>query len=147
MTDTLSLTITTPLETVLREESIVSLRAEDASGDFGIRPGHADFLTVIGAGVMRWRRKNEPWRFCALRGGIFYVAGGTAVNVTCREALLSERLAGLEEKIREARAAQVDSMRRARMHDTRLHARAIRYLMSQITEGGDMFGLDTEAEP
>ena len=47
MNDLISLSITTPLEIVLSETGIASLRGEDASGGFGILPGHADFLTVI----------------------------------------------------------------------------------------------------
>ena len=98
--ETLKLTVTTPLQIILQEDAVISLRAEDASGDFGIRPGHTDFLTVIDAGVMRWRTAEAPWRYCALRGGIFSVTGGSEVRIACREAIVSEDLASLQRAIR-----------------------------------------------
>ncbi|MEZ5703223.1 MAG: hypothetical protein R3E42_16590 [Burkholderiaceae bacterium] len=43
---------------------VTSVRAEDASGGFGLWPGHADFLTVLGGGVEleRPRRPLAPLR-------------------------------------------------------------------------------------
>ncbi|MFD2855265.1 hypothetical protein ACFSZS_11465 [Seohaeicola zhoushanensis] len=53
---------------MLDETGILSLRGEDASGGFGILPGHADYVTVIDAGVLRWRGESGPWRYCVVRG-------------------------------------------------------------------------------
>jgi F-type H+-transporting ATPase subunit epsilon len=39
------LRIITPLSIIIDTNSVLSLRAEDGSGGFGIMPGHADFLT------------------------------------------------------------------------------------------------------
>ena len=142
----LRLTLTTPLQIILQEEGLASLRAEDASGGFGILPGHADFLTVIDSGVMRWRRKTGPWHFCALRGGIFTVTGGSDVRVACREAILSDDLPSLEARIAAARADALDASRRASTQGTKLHARAIRYLMRELSAGGDTMGLGPETE-
>ncbi len=41
------LRITTPLAVVIDEDAVLALRAEDASGSFGIQPLHADFLTSL----------------------------------------------------------------------------------------------------
>ncbi|TPE53920.1 F0F1 ATP synthase subunit epsilon [Amaricoccus solimangrovi] len=142
MSGALALTVTTPLRIVLEERAIASLRAEDATGDFGILPGHADFLTVIEAGVLRWRGAAGPWRYCALRGGIFAVTGGAEVRVACREAIVSDDLASLRSRVAAARAEALDASRRARSEGTRLHARAIRQLMRELASGGDTLGLD-----
>ena len=48
------LRITTPLAVVIEEEGVLALRAEDATGGFGILPGHADFLTSLSISVARW---------------------------------------------------------------------------------------------
>lgn len=144
MSGALSLKVTTPLEIVLSERGIASLRAEDASGDFGILPGHADFLTAIDAGVMRWRGTEGAWRFCALRGAIFRVSGGAAVEVACREAILGEDLAALQAKVAEAHAAEIDAARHERSEGTKLQARAIRHLMRQLM--GDQRGYALLAE-
>lgn len=140
----LALIVTTPLHIVLSEEDLASVRAEDESGDFGILPGHADFLTVIGAGVLRWRGAAGPWRYCALRGGVFTVTGGSEVRVACREAILSEDLTSLTAEVTRARAEARDAALRARSQHTRLQARAIRALMRELGEGGDTLGLEGE---
>lgn len=132
MTGTLSLTVTTPLQIAIRDDAVTSLRAEDASGDFGIRPGHADFLTVIDAGVMRWREAAGEWRFAALRGAILTVTEGRAVRIACREVVTGADLDGLRARVASVRAEALDASRRARAQDMRLHARAIRQMMRQV---------------
>jgi len=142
----LKLTVTTPLQIVLQEDAVISLRAEDASGDFGIRPGHTDFLTVIDAGVMRWRTAEGPWRYCALRGGIFSVTGGNEVRVACREAIISDNLASLRPRVAAARKEALDESRRARAQGVKLYAHAVRRLMHELAAGGDTLGLQPDAE-
>lgn len=146
MTHALRLTVTTPLQIVLQEEGVASVRAEDDSGDFGILPKHADFLTVIDAGVLRWRAVDGPWRYCALRGGIFTVTGGDAVNIACREAFLGADLAELQSHVATVRAEREEAARLARTQRTKLHARAIRHLMRQLSQGGNTYGLEPEDE-
>lgn len=63
MSGTLTLRVTTPLAVTLSESGVTSIRAEDASGGFGILPGHADFLTVLGASVLRWRGADKIWHY------------------------------------------------------------------------------------
>jgi F-type H+-transporting ATPase subunit epsilon len=146
MTEILKLTVTTPLQIILQADDVTSLRAEDASGDFGIRPGHTDFLTVIDAGVMRWRTAEGPWRYCALRGGIFSVTGGQDVRVACREAIVSDDLASLRPRVAAARKEALDESRRARAQGVKLYAHAVRRLMNELAAGGDTLGLQPDAE-
>ncbi|MEZ6002202.1 F0F1 ATP synthase subunit epsilon [Hyphomonas sp.] len=146
MTEGLKLTVTTPLQIILQEEAVASLRAEDASGDFGIKPGHTDFLTVIDAGVMRWRMTEGPWRYCALRGGIFSVTGGNEVRVACREAIVSDDLTSLRARVTTARKEALDESRRARAQGVKLYAHAVRRLMHELAAGGDTLGLQPDAD-
>ncbi|MDO5706513.1 MAG: F0F1 ATP synthase subunit epsilon [Paracoccus sp. (in: a-proteobacteria)] len=143
----LTLIIATPLHIAVQDDAVASLRAEDASGGFGILPGHADFLTVMDAGVLRWRGAGGSWRFAALRGAVLTVTDGQRVDIACREAILGEDLAGLQARVAATRAEQADAGRRARAQDAHLHARAIRRLMRQLAGGGDTLGLLNEAEP
>ena len=48
------LRIITPLSVVVDEE-IDTLRAEDASGSFGVLAGHAPFLTALTTSIVSWR--------------------------------------------------------------------------------------------
>ncbi|MWD26146.1 F0F1 ATP synthase subunit epsilon [Aquicoccus sp. SCR17] len=142
MSRVLSLSITTPLWTVLEDEAVASLRGEDASGGFGILPGHADFVTVIDAGVLRWRGPGGAWHYCAVRGGVFTVTGGSEVRVACRDAVTGDDLGRLQARVAQTRADRLDTARQRRSTATRLHALAIRRLMQGLARGEDALGLD-----
>ena len=49
------LLITDPTSVVADHSDIVSVRAEDASGSFGILDHHADLLTALTISVVQWR--------------------------------------------------------------------------------------------
>lgn len=135
----LALTIATPASVVVDALPIVSLRAEDESGAFGVRAGHADMVTLLSASVVRWTTPDDVQHFCAVDGGVLIVSHGTTVSVACREAVTGDALQRLEEQVRSVRAVQLDAMRRARVEQTRLHAQAVRqmlrYLRPQTTHG------------
>jgi F-type H+-transporting ATPase subunit epsilon len=133
------LTIATPARVVVDGLPIVSLRAEDESGAFGIRVGHADLVTLLSASVVRWTTVDGVEHYCAVDGGVLIVSHGTSVSLACREAVLGESLQRLEADVHTVRAAQIDAMRRARVEQTRLHVQAVRqmlrYLRPQATRG------------
>ncbi|WP_193727874.1 F0F1 ATP synthase subunit epsilon [Paraburkholderia franconis] len=135
----LALTIATPARVVVDGLPIVSLRAEDQSGAFGIRVGHADMVTLLSASVVRWTTPDGIEHYCAVDGGVLIVSHGMTVSVACREAVPGESLQRLEEEVRGVRAAQLDALRRARVEQTRLHAQAVRqmlrYLRPERTRG------------
>lgn len=133
---TLALRITTPMDLVLEAEGLAAVRGADASGGFGIWPGHAEFLTVMPASVLSWRAAGAPWRFAALRGGVLRVTGGARIEVACRAAVLGEDLAALEAEVARAEAARRDAARVARGAEIALHGRAIRALMRHLSAAG-----------
>jgi F-type H+-transporting ATPase subunit epsilon len=49
---------------------VASFVGADASGSFGILPGHARFLTVLDYGLARFRITGEPWRYLACPGAV-----------------------------------------------------------------------------
>ncbi|MDG0024399.1 F0F1 ATP synthase subunit epsilon [Trinickia sp. Y13] len=147
MNTTLRLTLATPSEMLVDSADIVALRAEDATGSFGILPGHADFLTVLAPCVLRWRTADGRRRYCAVSGGVLRVADGARVSIACREAELGEALDTLETQVRETRAARADAARKARVEQTRLNAHAIRQILKYLRPGpandaGRMDGVD-----
>ena len=60
------LTITTPLLVAVEEDGVAIVAAEDASGGFGIQPGHADFLTSLAVAVVSWRSRDDTRHYCAV---------------------------------------------------------------------------------
>lgn len=128
----LKLTIATPSRVWFDGVEIVSLRAEDASGSFGIRIGHADFVTQLTPSVVRWSGPDNMPRYCAVNGGVLLVLGGATVSIACREAIPGESLEGLEAIVRRRHADEDEAARRARVDQMRLHARAVRQMLRYL---------------
>lgn len=135
MTGALHLTITTPLEVAVDAPSVLSVRAEDESGAFGVLPGHTDLMTVLPASVLRWRGADGRTRYCGVRAGLLTVTDGTEVRVACREAVPGDDLAALERRIAALRTDQEDESRKARVEQMRLHANAVRQMMRLLRPG------------
>ncbi|MBP1847797.1 F-type H+-transporting ATPase subunit epsilon [Rhizobium petrolearium] len=135
MSDGLHLVITTPSAVLADAAGIRSLRAEDASGGFGILPGHADLLTVLPASVIRWRDLKGKMHFCAVSGGIVTVSGGSEVSIACRQGTLSDDLTKLEEDVKRMRSKLADVDRCSRVEQARMHANAVRQLMKYLRPG------------
>ncbi|MFO1126586.1 MAG: hypothetical protein U1E25_15800 [Methylocystis sp.] len=55
----LRLVIATPATLLVDVLTWRQFRAEDASGGFGVLPGHADFVTTLPACVLRWRTEAQ----------------------------------------------------------------------------------------
>jgi F-type H+-transporting ATPase subunit epsilon len=132
MTRSLHLIVTTPAKVLAEADNVVSVRAEDESGSFGILPGHADLLTVLTPSVVHWRGADGATSFCAVRGGVFAVSAGRDVAVACREGVVSDSLQDLEAKVHAVRAQQREDDRKARVEQVRAHAFAVRQLVRYL---------------
>ena len=53
-----------------RVENVVSFVGEDASGSFGIQPGHARFMTTLVFGLARFRCQGQDWCYLAMPGAV-----------------------------------------------------------------------------
>jgi F-type H+-transporting ATPase subunit epsilon len=142
---TLHLTITTPGQVLVDAAEIRALRAEDASGSFGILPGHTDLVTVLPASVVDWEDAAGQRHYCAQRGGVVSVTGGDRVSIACRQGTLGDDLTALATEVRRLRNAEQDIDRRARVEQMRLHAQAVRQLMRFLRPGQQLGGDDLAA--
>ena len=134
------LTITTPLLQVVEEDGVLVLSAEDASGGFGIQPGHAAFLTSLAVGVVSWRSRDEARHYCAVRGGVLTVSPGKPgtggeVAIATREAVLGDDLATLDATILSRFQADAEADREERVDAVRLQLDAIRQIVSHLQAG------------
>jgi F-type H+-transporting ATPase subunit epsilon len=132
MNKALHLTVTTPAQVLVAVDDVVAVRVEDQSGSFGVLPGHADILTVLVPSVVRWRVAGGVERFCAVRSGVFAVSEGRNVAVACREGVLGDSLDELEAKVHVVRARELESDRKVRVEQVRLHALAVRQLVRYL---------------
>lgn len=111
---------------------MLALRAEDATGSFGILPRHADFLTSLTISVVSWESGNGARHYCAVRRGVLSVAGGREITIATREAVPGDDLATLDEAVLSRFRSAIDAERSEHVESTRLHLNAIRQIMRRL---------------
>jgi F-type H+-transporting ATPase subunit epsilon len=126
------LRITTPLAVVVDEDGVLALRAEDASGSFGIQAGHADFLTSLAISVVGWKSGDGRRRYCAVRRGVLAVTAGQEIAIATREAVAGTNLATLDETVLSRFREDIETERVERVESTRLQLNAIRRMVGQL---------------
>jgi len=87
---TLDLEILVPDGVVLKSR-IRSLQAGDASGRFGLWPGHESFVTVLEPCIVVYRDETDHEQFAAVDGGVLVVEDNV-VSIACREAVVADKL-------------------------------------------------------
>ena len=102
---TLALEILVP-DAVVLTTRVTGVQAADATGRFGLRPGHEPFVTVLVPSLLVYTDEAGTERYAAVDGGAL-VLEGDRVSVVTREAVLSDRLEDLSE-----RAAAILDVRR-----------------------------------
>lgn len=129
------LLISDPTRLVADHADVVSVRAEDESGSFGILQGHADLLTVLTPSVVAWRHGDGRIGLCAVRRGVLTIRGGREVAIATRQAQLGDDLDELEHAVVARFRAEADAERIARVAATRLHMEAIRQIVRALQSG------------
>ncbi|HEX3994777.1 MAG TPA: F0F1 ATP synthase subunit epsilon [Acetobacteraceae bacterium] len=130
------LRITTPLAVVVDADDVRALRADDATGSFGILSGHADFLTSLTIGVVTWRGADDIAHYCAVRRGVLSVTGGQEIAIATREAVTGDDLATLDAMVLARFRADTETERAERVDSTRLQLNAIRRIVSHLRASG-----------
>ncbi|HTQ71081.1 MAG TPA: F0F1 ATP synthase subunit epsilon [Acidocella sp.] len=126
------LQITTPLAVLVEADDVRALRAEDATGSFGILPGHADFMTSLAISVVGWRQAEGAARYCAVRGGILTVTGGRDIAIATREGVVGDDFATLDANVLAQFRSAIDTEREEHAEQTRLQLNAIRRIMLHL---------------
>ena len=125
----MKLTVTSLSGSALVEDDIVSLRAGDASGWFGIRSGHADLLTVLDVGVVSWLHATGHERHCAVRRGVLRVSQGRLIDIASREAIVDDDLERLESTVLAEFRGRGESEQSVRNESQRLELQLIREML------------------
>lgn len=126
------LRITTPLAVVTDEDGILALRADDASGSFGILPGHADFLTSLAISAVSWKSRDGVRHYCAVRGGVMTVTTGQDIAIITRQAVPGDDLATLDQTVLARFRSDIETERIERVDSTRLQLNAIRHIVRHL---------------
>ncbi len=107
---TLGLEILVP-DAVVLTIRVVAVQAADATGRFGLRPGHEPFVTVLAPSLLVYTDEGGRERYAAVDGGVL-VLEGDQVSVVTREAILADTL----EDVAVTAAAILDARRRQEEH-------------------------------
>lgn len=121
------LLVTTPMAVVVDAPDVRHVRAEDATGAFGLLRRHADFLTVLAVSVITWQDAAGHESHVAVRGGVLAVRAGD-VSVATREAIASDSLAELEPAVLERFRQDYEAEEIARSATARLETAVIRQI-------------------
>ncbi|ADE15332.1 H+transporting two-sector ATPase delta/epsilon subunit [Nitrosococcus halophilus Nc 4] len=92
-----------------RIPEVVSFVGEDASGSFGIRAGHARFMTSLVFGLARFRRGNDPWQFLALPGALLYFVNNE-LFISTRRYLQGENYEQISQALQEQLLAEEERL-------------------------------------
>lgn len=132
----MKLTITTPLSVIIDAVEVASLIAEDSTGEFGILPRHAPFLTSLSICVVSWRETSGRQRYCAVRGGVLAVTEDRDIEVATREAVVGDDLGRLQSDVLAHFKDEVEEERTEHAEGTRLQLAAIRQIMHYLRPDG-----------
>jgi F-type H+-transporting ATPase subunit epsilon len=107
---TLALEILVP-DAVVLSTRVTGVQAADATGRFGLRPGHEPFVTVLAPSLLVYTDEGGRERYAAVDGGVLLL-DGDRVSVVTREAVLADRLEDVAGRV----AAILDARRRQEQH-------------------------------
>lgn len=129
------LTVITPACVLVDQADVAAIRAEDASGQFGILPQHADFLTTLTVSVLSWRGADGATTYAALRGGVLTVERGE-VRVTTPEAVLASSLDSLAADTLDRLARDQAAEQRTHQVVARCEQQILAELAHEVRQGG-----------
>jgi len=129
------LQVITPLEIAVDADDVASVRAEDATGAFGVFPQHADFVTDLAVSVVTWFEKAGVERRIAVRGGVLRVEHGDFVQIATRQAIGGDTLDALGAAVLDKLREEADAESEARVSTTRLYVGLVRQIERYIEAG------------
>ena len=92
-----------------RIEKVTSFVAEDASGSFGILPGHTRLITMLSAGLARYQMEGSDWRYIALSSATLYFVRNQ-LHLIGQRFLLCEDYQSIEQALQETLALEQESL-------------------------------------
>ncbi len=123
-----------PTRTLL-DCSAAKIVAQAANGAFGLLPRHVDFVTALVPGILSWVDPDGVEHWVGTDEGIL-VKQARDVHVTTRQAIASDDLATLRQRLREEILMPDEQDRAARTALSRLEAGMIRRLMELQERSG-----------
>jgi F-type H+-transporting ATPase subunit epsilon len=92
-----------------RVAGVTSFVGEDNSGSFGIKPGHARFMTALVIGLARFRIGKDNWQYLALPGAILYFYDNQ-LKISTRRYLLDSDYMRISQTLQQQLLAEEDKL-------------------------------------
>lgn len=108
-------------------ENVTSFVGEDASGSFGLLPGHSRMMTALSVGLARFRIGEDEWHYLALPGGILS-GGGDRLTLCTRRYLHDTQLRRMGTLLAELQRADREALGGIRESLHRLEEEMLRRL-------------------
>lgn len=93
-----------------RIENVASFVGRDESGSFGVLPGHARMMTLLGFGLARFRVADQDWEFLALPGAVAYLVDNQ-LHLSTRRYLRGTDFGRITSALREELLAEEEALR------------------------------------
>lgn len=97
----------------LSVEGVTSFVGEDASGSFGILPGHTRMMTVLVFGLARFRCADNPWQYLAMPGAVLYFTDNI-LNLVSNHYLIDEDFDRISTRLIEELMAEEEQLHEVR---------------------------------
>jgi len=110
-----------------RFAEVTSFVGEDASGSFGILPGHERLLTVLSLGLARFRTVDDAWHYIAVPGAVLDFDTDRLVLAT-RRYLRDDDYARISRRLDEELAREEEDVRVMRESLVRMEEELLRRL-------------------
>ena len=117
-----------------RIDEVVSFVGEDASGSFGILPGHARIITALVFGLARFRTSNGPWEYLAMPGAMLYFTGNT-LHIDTRRYLRSDDYENISQDLVDILAVEEQDLLEMKSNLRRIEENIMRRLLEMESEG------------
>ena len=131
----MKLQVITPLEIAVDAGDVVSVRAEDSTGAFGIFPHHADFVTNLAVSVITWFDDGGAEHRIAVRGGVLRVEHGDSVQIATRQAIGGDTLEALGAAVLDKLREDAEAESGARMSTTHMYVGLVREIERYLEAG------------
>ena len=120
-----------------RFDRIRSFVGEDASGSFGILPGHERFMTSLLFGLARFADRQEEWPFLAMPGGLLYFTGNE-LTISTRQYLLDTDYDRISAALGEQLLADEENLREVKESLRRMEEEMLRRMWEMRRSGGGL---------
>ena len=91
-------------------EQVSTFVGNDASGSFGILPGHARFMSALSEGLARFRVRNQHWQYIALPGALLYFHENS-LSINCQYYLLDDDYQRISQTLQQHLSDEQDNLR------------------------------------